>query len=354
VSIKDKTKKVREFQYVDMKFLMPGSFALLPTAKLRSGTIAPDTWAQYSDWVDSGGNLTSKYASWAAKTFDRRMFKVKTTGDVWAGSGSDILDLDFRFRSGDYSCAYTGGAMYHLMYPKKDKAGLFHKLAGDGVYNQMGPCGEGGEGWSFCWGYSKKQPATRICVSRLIWLSVIDRTFTREYMQGHVPDVNVAAAFAGVSVADFYAKSGSLPYNSLSMKNTSCRLEIYGSNSFDGNTEPTGWIGPLAEMDTSEWLKYDGATSRGISEYGNKNSGTNEGTAIWFPFDAALVSNNPAGWQYYKIIAVWGNTGTIWARLDHAGNPFHSYLYNSTRFSPYTFVLGGAPETPLDLGNSGY
>jgi hypothetical protein len=358
----DTIKKAVEIQNDSMSNLMPGSFALLPTANLRSDVQRPYNWIQtFGSWVNSDGSLNvNQYGAWVAETFDSRLFTVRAKSNaVWTGAASDVLDLDFRFKS-KYACDNTGGAMYHLMYPKTDQTGLFQKctLAQSKVLaDKMGPvsrvCDARTGVWYVCWGYTKKQPATRVCVCRLKQLTVIQNHTEATYAQGdnvHVPGGTGSFPWDRMGVHEswwrnhFGGPPGGWPYNTLLRNSTSStKIQISGSNTFSGSSEPTGWT-LLASIDVSEWLlgrAFD--FSRGVSNDGNLTNGANEGSALWFPFDATVVSNNPEGWKYYKVTGLDATSTRL--HLDYNYN--QNVMLNSTASASFTFVLGGAPTFPL-------
>lgn len=343
----DNVKKAIEAQGPSMALPMPGSFAFLPIAPLRSGAVRPASWATFGTWYDGAGAFdVGKYGEWVASTFDTRMFKVRTTGAVWTGTAADVLDLEFRYK-GRYSCDNPGGAMYHLMYPKKDQTGLFQK-ATESLNYSMGPtasvCGVA-QDWYFRWGYKERQPATRICISRLRAGSVStgNNTITCPMGDGdptHVTNWLGMTQSAWRSALNPAVEPGSyFPYTSLRKgTNFSAKIYVHATNDWDGTDNWPHFPLRIAEIDVSEWLKYNGSNNWGTSDNRNQSDGCNQGSAVWFP-----LGGDPAGYKYYEVSTQWPER----TAAQVSNNGYTINLYNSPAWAALTFVLGGAPDTPL-------
>jgi hypothetical protein len=101
----------------------------------------------------------------------------------------------------------------------------------------------------------------------------------------------------------------------------------------------------LASIDVSEWLKPDNDNhSWGTSAVGNSWNGCNGGAAVWFP----LAMPDPTGYTHYIVMA--GDSARTQTTLSNNG--YTAVLLNSTNASALTFVLGGDPDTPLNVGDA--
>lgn len=224
----------------------------------------------------------------------------------------------------------------------------------------MGPtpsvCGIIGGQWTFRWGYKEKQRATRICISRLksdVIYSGNTRTFPMGMGSHDAGPGWLGLTFAAWSTALSPMAPDTWPYTSL-LKNTSssARIMVYGFNGWDGTD--AGWTDPdrggsqtlLANIDVSEWLKHDLNHSWGTSNCENRSGGCNEGSAVWFP----LAGGDPDGYTHYIVSSA--DSARTQTNVSNAG--YTAVLLNSTNSCALTFVLGGAPDTPLALGYSGY
>jgi hypothetical protein len=330
---------------------MPGSFAYLPAATLRAGEVRPASWAgTFGSWIKlaDGSVDLAKYGEWVAKTLDKSMFKVRTTGATWTGTASQVLDLEFRFKSANYECDNTGGAMYHLMYPGKDTPGVLAKSRGAGG---MGPRGDPRSlQWYACWGYASKQPATRVSVLKQNYVSAFPVNGTTNAWAYSSSD---AMSYIGMSYAAYMTAIGgdaNWPWNSLKSANSYTGIELFGSNTYGGSSEPTGWTS-LVFINCSEWLlaEHNGNHSRGMTNTSNESNPYNTGTALWFPFGSAVVAANPDGWMYYKVQGHSPGGTTKSVSFTKEVTSYTSILTNST-VGAHVFVLGGEPTTALDLG----
>jgi hypothetical protein len=350
IGTKDNVRKASEIQSSQNRPL-PGSFAFLSDVALRSDMVRDPSWiVTFGSWVDGLGNLDiTKYGSWVASTFDKSMFKVRTSTAIWTGTTSDVLDLEFRFKS-NYACDNTGGAMYHLMYPGRDTTGTFSKATGNVSF--MGPNADPRNGvWNVCWGYSSKQPATRICILRQIYNTpwLISGQTIQVSPQGMCQDSTRPMNYIGYNNTQWNSLmgTGGWPFNSIRYNNSNTQITIFGSNTYDGTNEPTDWT-PLVTINSSEWLlcenNYD--FSKGTIEFSRSQNGFNSGTALWFPFTPSVITQNPSGWQYYKVQGY--SAAATCVSASGIGNT--TVICNSTIGGAYTFVLGGEPTTALNIG----
>ncbi len=216
------------------------------------------------------------------------------------------------------------------------------------------------------WGYRRKQPATRICVSRLAYenyytLDANTIAFPQGMCGADTPSrfrlIPFGETWISSAFADFLP-NGIWPYNSLRKNGggigngLSTRIEVHASNIYDGSsdavTDTSTWA-RLCYIDLSDFLRCQVLEEhpRGTSSYGNKSNGANKGSALWFNFYADEIAKHPGGWKYYKILIYSTNTET-----SVSANGKTAIALNSAAGSPFTFVLGGEPATALDLGVS--
>ncbi len=140
-----------------------------------------------------------------------------------------------------------------------------------------------------------------------------------------------------------------LPYTSL-LKGTnfSAKIYIYGGNEWDGTDAGVNQLGSgflLATIDVSEWLRPEANDNHswGTSNCENKSSGCNEGSAIWFPFAAG----DPEGYRYFFVQTEFSSR----TQSTVSNKGYTAIMLNSTNSCALTFVLGGDPDTPLDVGS---
>ena len=130
------------------------------------------------------------------------------------------------------------------------------------------------------------------------------------------------------------------PYTSLRRGvGNSAKLHIDATNDWDGTDVWPQYTTRIATIDFSEFLKYNGANHWGTSDNNRGWNGCNEGAAVWFP-----LGGDPAGYKHYIASTQWPEN----TAASVSNNGYTVNLYNSGAWSAMTFVLGGAPETPLD------